>query len=800
LREAVALWLIYDCLVVEHEFRLVLLAALICLCGSAATFVIAERALAGGARASWLLLVAVCGGGTVWSTHFVAMLAYQQQVPTSYEVTATLGSLVVGVLAIGGGFALALRHPGRRGVVVVGGFLAGGGAVALHHIGMLAIRLPGRLDFSGSHILASVGLGLIFGMLAFLSAFGSVGKQPGRRVLGIAAFIAMTVSLHFSSMLGVTIELGLWQDSAVPALSRNGMAMLVTVSTAAVIAIGLAGALFDQRSARKLLAQAERFRVLSDSAMEGLVIHRDGLLVDSNAAAQRMLALGSAGRGIPVHRWFKGLEPGKLGRQLAQAEGQPVEVELQGTDGRCFTAEICTQPLELEDGGQGQILAIRDITARKAAEARLHHQARHDQLTDLPNRRLFLELASKLRAHAERQKEPFAVMMLDLDGFKSVNDMHGHENGDRLLVEVTRRIKPILREDDILARFGGDEFALIGAAAGRPHEAATLAERLLGVIAAPIRLSDAEVTIGVSIGIAFYPHDGGEISDLLRNADTAMYRAKADGKATFRFFEAQMNVALERRRMLETSLRRAISEGRIEVAYQPLVDSRSKVPIGFEALGRWHDPVLGQVAPADFIPVAEETGLIVPLVLRAACEAAAKWPAALRIAVNLSAVQFKRPGLVEMIKRILEETGLPGDRLDLEITESILIENREQVLQILRDIKALGIGISMDDFGTGYSSLSYLQSFPFDKLKIDRSFINQLGGTEHGNSIVKAIAAMGRSLQMKVAAEGVETDAQALYLRDLACDELQGFLFAEPMTRTAADSYVEQLTRVPMAS
>jgi diguanylate cyclase (GGDEF)-like protein len=373
---------------------------------------------------------------------------------------------------------------------------------------------------------------------------------------------------------------------------------------------------------------------------------------------------------------------------------------------------------------------------------------------------------------------------MDLDGFKLVNDMHGHHAGDELIRVVGRRIAAALRDADVAARFGGDEFAVLQTCASQPGQAMALAERLLDALHAPIRLQDAEVTISVSIGVALFPDDGTTAEDLLRNADTAMYRAKADGKATCRFFEPQMDAAIMARRRLENGLRRAVAEERLALVYQPIVDSVGRAPLGFEALLRWEHEELGSIPPSEFIPVAEDTGLIVPIgdyVLRRACSDAATWPAPLRVAVNLSAVQFRRKGLVQSVQRALAESGLAGDRLELEITETLLIENRDEALRVLRELKDLGVRIAMDDFGTGYSSLSYLQCFPFDKIKIDRIFVADLPNNSQNASIVQAITAMGRSLHMRVVAEGVETAHQADVLKGLSCDEMQGYLIARPM-------------------
>jgi diguanylate cyclase (GGDEF)-like protein len=405
-----------------------------------------------------------------------------------------------------------------------------------------------------------------------------------------------------------------------------------------------------------------------------------------------------------------------------------------------------------------------------------------------------MELAQKTFSQAQRTGDRFAMLALDCDDFKLVNDLHGHAAGDELIRVIAARIAATVRDADIAARFGGDEFAILQTCASQPNEAIALVERLLEAVQVPVMLEAAQVSVSISIGVALYPDDGPSIEALRRNADTAMYRAKADGKARCRFFEPQMDAALAERRQLETGLRRAVAENLFTVVYQPIVDSDSHSPVAFEALVRWADTELGNIVPGRFIPIAEETGLIVPMgefVLRQACHDAAGWPNPLPVAVNLSAVQFRRKGLVDAVRSALEESGLPGDRLELEITETLLIENREEVLRLLNELKALGVRVVMDDFGTGYSSLSYLQGFPFDKIKIDRVFVSELATNSQDASIVRAVAAMGRSLRMRVVAEGVETDAQADIVRSLGCDEIQGFLIATPMVAGDVGAFLE---------
>lgn len=786
---------ILDSLLHHHDFGLVLLAACICAFGVIATMSVVARAEQAQRATQWIALVSVCAGATVWATHFIAMLAYRADIAATYAPGLTIASFVVGTAVMGAGFLLAIRRRTSRTARTAGGALLGVGVVALHYTGMAALRMPGTLHFDADLVALSVLCSALFGAAALRIGVGAT--RPQARLGGAALMVAMIVTLHFVGMGAVHLDVGAAAGRSGGGVTRTILAVAASISTVSVLFIGIAGVLVDQRVSHRLAAEADRFRALANGAFEGLIVHVDGIIVDANPAARAMLGLPEHDGGTSIGHWYA-IAPDLAGQPAAPAaDGDASERLLWRADGSRFPAEICRRTMRLPDGSVGEICAIRDLTARKEAEAHIAHLALHDPLTELPNRRFFIELASKAVSHAQRSGEGFALIAVDVDDFKRVNDVHGHAAGDALISVIARRIAATVREVDVAARFGGDEFVILQAAAGQPKQAIALAERLLDVLPAPIRLEAAEVTVSVSIGVALYPEDGETVDALLRNADVAMYRAKADGKATCRFFEAQMDAALMARRTLENGLRRAVAEERLCVVYQPIVDSATRRPLGFEALVRWPDAGLGIVMPGDFIPVAEDTGLIVPIgrfVLRQACRDAMDWPAPLRVAVNLSAVQFRRKGLVDMVREALAESGLPGDRLELEVTETLLLDNRMEALRTLTELKTLGVRIAMDDFGTGYSSLSYLHSFPFDKIKIDRVFLDGLPGDSQNAAIVRAVAALGRSLHMTVVAEGVETELQAEMLQGIDCDELQGFLIARPMAASAVGRFLGTCT------
>jgi diguanylate cyclase (GGDEF)-like protein len=445
-------------------------------------------------------------------------------------------------------------------------------------------------------------------------------------------------------------------------------------------------------------------------------------------------------------------------------------------DGR--TIVVRNQPTA--DGGW--VATHDDITERRQAEARIAHMARHDALTDLPNRTLFRERLAESLAGLKRGAR-LAVLYLDLDGFKGVNDTLGHPVGDELLKLVADRLRQVVRETDTVARVGGDEFAVIQTGIHEPSETAVLARRLGEAVRTLYDLAGHAIVIDTSIGIATAPNDGVEPDELLKAADMALYGAKALRRGAYRFFEPEMDMRMKARRALETALRQAVANGEFELHYQPLVNVDDRRITACEALLRWDHPERGTIAPAEFIPVAEEIGLIAPLgewVLRKACIDAARWPDDIKIAINLSPTQMASQNLVPVVIGALAAAGISGDRLEIEITESVLMHNTAKTLATLHQLRALGARISMDDFGTGYSSLSYLRKFPFDKLKIDHSFISGLPDDNEALAIVKAVTGLAASLNIMATAEGVETTQQLELIRRRGCVEMQGYLFSAP--------------------
>lgn len=453
---------------------------------------------------------------------------------------------------------------------------------------------------------------------------------------------------------------------------------------------------------------------------------------------------------------------------------EPVDSVIEMRNGRTFKVRHRPMP------DLGWVATHEDITEQRQAELKIAHMAHHDALTDLANRAL---LDQRL-AQAFASNQTFAVHHIDLDKFKSVNDTLGHHAGDALLRGVSERLRRLVRPSDTIARMGGDEFIVLQTPIGEAGEPGSLAQRIIEQMTVPFDIDDGQTIAGASIGIAVAPADGTTPEQLLRNADLALYRAKSDGRGTYRLFEPAMDEQAQSRRALEIDLRKALASGEFELHYQPLVKSESGEISGFEALIRWQHPQHGLIAPNSFIPLAEETGLIVPIgewVIRQACRTASRWPKHLHVAVNISAAQFRYAGLAEVIFSALATAGLEASRLEIEITESVLLQDKEGTLAILHRLREFGVRIALDDFGTGYSSLTYLQCFPFDKIKIDRSFVRDVATDAGSLNIVRAITALASGMGMTATAEGVETREQLDRIAAEGCTEMQGYLFSRPL-------------------
>jgi diguanylate cyclase (GGDEF)-like protein/PAS domain S-box-containing protein len=550
----------------------------------------------------------------------------------------------------------------------------------------------------------------------------------------------------------------------------------------------------DRKRAEQALRESEsRFRTLADTAPCAIFIYQGSGFQYANDTTLRITGYG---REELARMTFWDMVDADLQdvvrqRGLARQRGEAVptryEIRIRRRDGQERWLDYSAGVIEY--GGRSAVLGTAfDVTERKRAEEQIRTLAYHDTLTGLPNRLLFHDRLQVAVAQAHRAGGHLALLFLDLDRFKVINDSLGHGLGDRLLQEVGLRLRGSLREGDTVSRLGGDEFTLLLPGIGRAVDAAKVAEKILETLREPIRVEGHDLFVTASIGIALYPEDGAGAEALVKNADTAMYRAKEQGRDNYQLYTAAMNATALERLALESALRRALSANELVLHYQPLLEIASGRIHAVEALLRWRHPERGLIPPAEFIPLAEVTGLIVtmgPWILRSACAQVQAWRAAgfpgLSLAVNLSARQFQQPDLAELVTRILEETGLPPRHLDLEVTESYAMQNPEQAIDTLRQLKALGVRLSIDDFGTGYSSLSYLKRFPIDTLKIDKSFVGDITRDADDATIVTAVIAMAHALKLTVVAEGVETEDQLAFLAARRCDRMQGYLFSYPL-------------------
>jgi diguanylate cyclase (GGDEF)-like protein len=778
---------VLNCLTTQHDWRLVFLAVIICWLASAAAISLFHRAAAsqGLSRAVWIGLDAIIGGSGIWATHFVAMLAYQPGTAVGYDIPVTLLSLALVISIAMLGLSVALLN-NRASTAAIGGAIVGLGIAVLHYVGMMAVEFPARVVWSPGIVLSSVVFGGVFSALALMVVTRSDDRNHG---LGATALLTLAVaSHHFTAMGAMTVipdpSMAVDEISISPAM----LSYLTAIVTFAILGISLIAAMLDRRAKGEIRQQ----KVLLDTALgnmsQGLcMLDADGRILLASDRYGAMMGQSN----IPLR--------GRLLRDVLRGEklkgnwdGDPDQfiddVKAEARAGHAVTRVMTRNGRSIRIVNQvmkdgGWVATFEDITEWQRAQARISHMARHDALTNLPNRTLFREQLEK-GLRLARRSDQLAVLCLDLDNFKIINDSLGHPIGDALLKAVAQRLGECVTENDTVARLGGDEFAIVQFCSDcDPSAVAALASLVVEKIAAPYDIGGHQVVIGVSIGISLAPADGKNPDELLKNADLALYRAKADGRGTYRFFETGMDARAQARRVLELDLRKALQRREFEVHYQPIRDVAGDRTVACEALVRWKHSLRGLIPPGDFIGLAEETGLIVPIgdfVLRQACADAAGWPQDVAVAVNLSPIQFKNHNLVASVKAALAASRLAAHRLELEITETVLLQNSAATLAVLHELRALGIRISLDDFGTGYSSLSYLRSFPFDKIKIDRSFVSDLATREDSMAIVRAVTGLGKSLGIVTTAEGVETDAQFDLLRREGCTQVQGYLFSAP--------------------
>ncbi|WP_165452417.1 putative bifunctional diguanylate cyclase/phosphodiesterase [Paenibacillus thalictri] len=711
----------------HYNLPLVVLSFVVSLVSSFIALDMARRVMQsqGSARKIWLIGGALVMGIGIWGMHFIAMLAYRMDYLVVYDIKMIVLSVIVAIAA--SFFALSLA-----GLPVIRKYELAGGALLM------------GLAISGMHY------------------------------TGMAAATMMPQSLD---------------QAAVPSLDGNILGVAIAFGTLILLGVTL----IDRQLAHQTAFKGSILESAIDSIM--MFDHRKRI-IEFNPAAERIFNRrreDMIGRPLELvldvaailkeKRKVEGMDEDPIQSIL----GQRLETLAFHADGTLIPVELTVTRVKIE----GELLYtayLRDITERVRSENLIKEMAYHDMLTGLPNRNGFNSIAVKLFDYAAAVNKTVAMLFVDLDRFKLINDTLGHQAGDMLLQAFSQRLKKCVRESDTVSRLGGDEFLLLLPGA-TPNCAAKIAQRMVAAMTEPFILGGQTVFVTSSIGITMFPADGENLETLVRHADTAMNAAKEWGKDTYRFYESQMNEATSRKMELEQSLRKALEHNEFVLYYQPKYNLLTGKAFGVEALVRWRHPKLGIVPPSEFIPLAEETGLIVPLgdwILRTACMQNQKWIneglPAMRMAVNLSMLQISQDNLVEWVQNALDYSGMDPDYLELEITESIAILNEYGIERKLHALRAMGIRISVDDFGTGYSSLSRLNQLPIDTLKIDRSFIRDIASSEESSVILKAIIYMARSLNLTVLAEGVETEEQLRFLQKHLCMEGQGYYFNKPLS------------------
>lgn len=778
---------IYDCIVFKHDLRLVVLAAVICTIASFTAINLLHHVSrsSGFVRRVWLCVAGIATGFGIWATHFIAMLAYSPGIQSGYNIALTLLSLIAAIVLTIASFAAA-SSPNLKYGRWLGGALAGGGIAVMHYTGMAAFEIAGRILWNMPLVAASVILGASFGAISL--PVGLRAKTYTSISMGALLLTLAICSHHFTAMAAAVLVLDPGVSVSPNAIPTSWLAIMVTIASFTIFLLTFAGFALDIRERRQAQLAIDRLNSLANAAFEGLLVCEDNVITTANISLAN-LAGCSVDQLVGANLMSILPDPGAARNCLGSNSSIAFETMLQPVVGAPFAVEAFSRPV-IYGNRQKIVVAIRDLRDRKKAEKDIYFLAHHDTLTGLSNRNAFNQrLQQLLEEHApggQHEDKCMAVLCLDLDRFKEVNDLFGHAAGDKLLQTVAYTAKLVLRQGQMMARLGGDEFAIIAPGLGDPKQAGRIAQELINAFKAENqRVSTSSAMISASIGIAVFPNDAGDDTSLMSCADTALYRAKSDGRGVYRFFKEAMGEQVRDRRKIEHDLRFAITRNELSLVYQPLAQIIGREVLGFEALLRWQHPERGNVPPGVFIPIAEECNLILQIgewVLREACQQAATWNNPLSLSVNVSAAQLHSPGFVQSVGDILAQTGLHASRLELEITETALIRDPGRALTMLRQLKELGVRIAMDDFGTGYSSLSNLRAFPFDKIKIDQSFIKSVNVNKQAAAIVRAVLGLGRGLELPVIAEGVETEEELAFLRAESCQEAQGYLLGPPQS------------------
>lgn len=762
----------------------------------------------GSTKLSWLMFGAASMGMGIWSMHFVGMLALKLPFPIKYDLVIVLISVIA---AIGAAFT-ALYVVGRselsRSQLLAGGLLLATGITIMHYVGMSAMLI--HITYNPIIVMLSIFIAFVASITAlWLSFYFRKDRQKGQwwKKLGSGAIMgAAIVGMHYTGMIAANFHTS--NKTALflgVILDQTWLAYIIALGIFFTLGLSLFGIYISKRFAHKdsEIEQNEKwYKSLYENSQDGIVSvdlqyrvtshNTNALKITGFSSKQVMHQSISSLSGIIVHEDQERVK--QMFQRSFKGETLNHETAIIRADGMRIELNVANVPVVVDGEVVGSYIIFKDITAEKRAQLKVNHLAFHDELTGLPNRRKFNQAIAETIEQSSTSDSHFAVMVLDIDRFKIINDSLGHMVGDQFLQEVSGRIQQAITGQDVmLARIGGDEFTLLCRNYETQDTIKRLAEKIISCIQAPYRLKDSDFYVSASIGIALFPSHGQDAVQLLKNADTAMYEVKKKGKNDYQFFTGELDRVLQEKIELEGDLRKAIERGELLLHYQPQIRTEDRAMIGMEALVRWQHPTRGLLSPGVFIPLAEETGLIYEMgtwVLREACKQMRMWHVQggplIPISVNLSSQQFHQPKLADYIMAILQETGLEPKYLELEITESMMMDAALSS-SILNQLNEYGIRISLDDFGTGYSSLSYLKMFPIQKVKIDRSFIRDITNNSDDRAIVSTIIAMAMHLNMEVIAEGIETKDQLDILTDNSCRKIQGYYFSKPLSASAVE-------------
>lgn len=763
---------IYTCLRDAHDQRLLWMAAAVCITGVYASISLARHAsrLDGKGRRFWAVVAIIAAGCTAWATHMIGLLAFRPGMQSGFDPFLTFLSLLFTIIGIGAAMSVSIGTRDRRRRAAAG-LMLGLSIALLHYLGQAAYVVTGQASWD----FRLVVLSLVWSLPLFAAAIVVSGeKRRGLHQLAAPILVSAIALLHFSGMAALQLTFDPRVSLPHTTLPPELVAPIVAAVSVTLLVLAFLGLRFTLAARAQAAKDRARLKQLADLAVEGLAICQEGTIDAVNDSLARLVGCSQqALKGQAISILLPDISLNKLSEQQEQ-------------DGELVTAEGSRVPVRLlrKTVRIGKcdhvVVAIRDQRERLRTEQKMRILAFTDALTGLANRLQFNQTLSSNCERTNATGERFALLLLDLDRFKFVNDTFGHAMGDALLKRVAKRLSASGEGITSLARLGGDEFAIIVDAA----HAESVAENITDLLGRPYLIDGSVIDIAASVGIAIAPDDGTDPSLLSTSADLALYAAKNAGGSAYRRFEREMSDRAHARRQLELDLRRALVKEELEVHYQPQVDPSDGRFQGAEALVRWRHPERGMVAPSEFIPLAEEIGLISPLgewVLRAACEEAKDWPSHLTVAVNISPVQLHDPALAARVMQILQDTGLPAARLELEITETALLQDEATTYTTLHALRAMGIRISMDDFGTGYSSLSYLRRFPFSKIKIDQSFVRQVPEDRESVAIIQALTSLAAKLNMTVTVEGVETPEQRAFTVTEGCNQIQGYLISRPV-------------------